>query len=96
MKILTIAALSAILLAGCATKPTIVDNTRFIPVVPPKTLLVCDKFKNFPDGNKLTNRQVADTIKKLMLTNNICYTNMMEIRNFIEESEKKILEQNKK
>jgi len=90
MKKLLIILLSCLALYGCQTaKPIIKDETKFIVITVPNTLLQCDTKVRIPNPDTLTNEQAVATIDQIYRKLKACGYNMDQVRNFLEEAKVK-------
>jgi hypothetical protein len=71
-------------LAGCAP-PSVVVRTQYVVPKVPATLYACPIIagKDFPDPDKLTDKQVAGLIANLASNNSVCKHNIEGIRTYM-------------
>jgi len=89
MKSIIIAVTVCLALSGCMTpKTVVVDDSKFIVIVPPKTLMNCPQVGKAPNPETLTNKQIADYISKLRRYSQECKINMDAIERYVAKMQK--------
>ena len=88
MKKLIMALAAVTLLAGCATKPTIQTEYKFIVVEPPSTFLNCPSLPKKPSHITLTNQEVVNYINKIEKSLLTCGVNTNKTKQYIDEVKK--------
>jgi len=76
-----------IFISACSTTTGIKIETNTIVIKPSNSLYNCPQLGRLPDPETLTNKQVADTIVKLMRNNKTCNINMKAIQKYISDAE---------
>jgi uncharacterized protein YcfL len=90
MKYFSIILLLSLALAGCqTTQPTILVNKNVV-VLPDEALYNCPLIKNFPDPDKLTDKQVAKLLITSYKNNAECKRSIDGIKKFLEDSKRTI------
>jgi hypothetical protein len=89
MKVL-IAAVAALSLAGCASKPAqVITKTELQVYIPDRAMFYCQNVRRFPNPETLTDAQVAKLLVELHSKNTECQKNMNTIYKTLEEAKKK-------
>jgi hypothetical protein len=93
-KVLVLALLVPLTLAGCVTSKQPITLVKEVPhvIIPPDALFNCPQVKkiNIPDFNTATNQEIANFIALLYKYNKICGGNMEALKKYIQQAQKKL------
>ena len=79
---------SLLALTGCASEePIKLLAPEYKVVKIPEQLYVCPVVKNFPDADKLTNKQVGGLLIDVQKNNMICKNSIDSIKKYMDEAE---------
>lgn len=78
----------ALVAGGCATKPQIQTEYKFVVVEPPETFLNCPGVPSKPNHATLTNQEVVNYINRLEKSLLTCGVNLAKAKDYITEVKK--------